>query len=89
MSATKVGIAVECKVCGQRKSPIGRSAPLGAYLCDHECEGYRQEPYVGSLWPGETDEDFGYPCNDDGTKPIHKVPQSNHDAVQNAANGEM
>ena len=33
-----------------------------------ECEGYRQEPRVGDLWPGETSEDFGYPHSLDGTR---------------------
>lgn len=56
------GVAIECVVCGLRKKPIGRSAPLemANSLCDDECPGYRQEPYPGSLWPGETREQFGY-----------------------------
>jgi rubredoxin len=37
-------------------------------LCDGECNGYREEPYAGSLWPGETEEDFGYPISADGTR---------------------
>lgn len=57
----KVGIAVYCTICRHRKKPRGRSAPLGAYLCDWECEGYNLDPQVGTLWPGETEEDFGYP----------------------------
>ena len=58
----EVGEAVECRVCGLRKKPIGRSAPLamGNGLCDHDCPGYREEPYPGDLWPGETREEFGY-----------------------------
>jgi len=67
---TKVGVAVRCSVCKQRKAPRGRSAPLEAYLCDRDCEGWDQEPFVGDLWPGETDADFGYPCSDRGTEPI-------------------
>ena len=63
----RVGIAVECTVCGQRKAPIGRSVPLAMYLCDRDCPGYRQEPYPGSLWPGETSDEFGYPVGPDGT----------------------
>lgn len=58
--AKEVGVAVTCTVCGQRKKPVGRSAPLGMYLCDDDCEGYRKEPYPGQLWPGETREEFGY-----------------------------
>jgi len=57
-------------VCGQRKAPIGRSiSPVTAdSYCNYECEGYRKEPYPGSLFPGETEEDFGFPINDDGTE---------------------
>ena len=45
----------ECKVCGLRKKPLGRSAPLemANSLCDYECEGYNQPPYVSDLWPDE------------------------------------
>lgn len=54
----EVSKAVTCIVCGLRKKPIGRSAPLemANFLCDHECPGYRQEPHPGYLWPGETEE---------------------------------
>jgi hypothetical protein len=64
-----IGIRVTCAVCGLTKKPIGRSAPLACAggLCDYECPGYRAEPYVGSLWPGESAEDFGYPIGTDGT----------------------
>lgn len=68
--ATKVGIRVKCLVCGQQKKPIGRAGSLNASYCDDDCEGYRQPPYVGSLWPGETDADFGYPVNDDWTRAL-------------------
>lgn len=70
MSATKRGIPVYCSTCGLMKNPIGRSAPLQGGYCDDECDGYRQAPHVGSLWPGETDADFGYPCGDAGTEPV-------------------
>lgn len=66
---TKRGIRVECAVCGQTKCPRGRSAPLGPCYCDRDCSGYTQEPHVGSLWPGETDAEFGFPCGDVGTEP--------------------
>ena len=63
----RVGIAVYCSVCHRRKAPHGRSVPyaLAGSLCsedmaEFECEGYRQEPLPGCLWPGETEEDFGY-----------------------------
>jgi hypothetical protein len=52
------------------KKPIGRSAPFNASYCDNDCEGYRKPPYPGSLWPGETEEDFGYKISDDGTKRV-------------------
>lgn len=50
-----VGSAVMCVVCGLRKKPVGRSAPLemANSLCDSDCPGYRQEPHPGYLWPGE------------------------------------
>lgn len=68
LSKTKVGVGVECLVCGQRKAPVGRSAPLAMYLCNHECIGYYEEPLVGSLWPGESEYDFGYPVGINGTR---------------------
>lgn len=70
LSATKVGIAVDCAVCHRRKKPTGRSAALemASSLCDHECPGYGQEPLPGSLWPGESEADFGYPVGTVGTK---------------------
>jgi len=68
LSTKKWGMAVRCNQCGHRKAPIGRSVPLGLHMCHaSECEGYRQPPYPGSLWPGETEADFGYPVDDNGT----------------------
>jgi len=67
LSLTKAGIRVDCAVCHRIKNPIGRSGPLVADYCDHECPGYRQPPYVGSLWPNETEAAFGYPVGNDGT----------------------
>jgi hypothetical protein len=67
LDPNKVGVAVECAVCGRRKQPVGRDAPMGWYGCTFECSGYRQEPYPGSLWPGESEADFGYYVNDRGT----------------------
>ena len=57
----KNGTRVTCIICGHTKKPIGRSAPLGDLYCDNDCPGYRKKPFVGSLWPGETAEEFGYP----------------------------
>lgn len=44
-----------CVVCGLRKKPRGRSAPLEMAngLCDFECPGYGQDPEQCELWPGE------------------------------------
>ena len=64
----KVGIAVYCTFCGKRKCPRGRSAPLGMSACFDDCYGYQEEPKVGDLWPGETEEEFGYPVSANGTR---------------------
>lgn len=72
MTPTKRGIYVECAVCGRTKQPIGRDARTVG--CDDECPGYDQSSHVGSLWPGETDADFGYPCGDTGTEPVTPPP---------------
>ena len=58
----EIGVAVFCAVCGLRKKPAGRDAPLAMAnsLCDFECEGYGQPPHPGDLWPGEKRSDFGY-----------------------------
>lgn len=64
----KVGVTVRCVVCGDMKKPIGRSGPLGASYCDADCPGYRQEPFPGSLWPGETEAELGYPVGNDGVR---------------------
>ena len=66
----KIGIKVTCVVCGDMKKPVGRSGPPGAEYCTDECSGYRQPPYPGSLWPGETEAEFGFPVSDDATKLI-------------------
>jgi hypothetical protein len=62
MTQPSVGIGVTCSVCGLRKKPIGRSAPMemANSLCDHECDGYYKDPYPYDLWPGETREEYGY-----------------------------
>lgn len=62
----KVGIAVTCGTCGRMKQPRGRSAPMQADYCDFECEGYEQPPLSGSLWPNESESDFGYPVGNVG-----------------------
>ena len=69
----KVGIAVDCTVCGLRKKPIGRSVPLwmARSLCDWPCPGYYEAPLSGSLFPGETEEEFGYYVGPHGVKENH------------------
>lgn len=72
----RVGVIIRCAVCGDMKKPIGRAGPLGASYCDLDCPGYTQKPYVGSLWPGETSEEFGYPIGINGTVEVaHSLPQ--------------
>jgi len=47
---------VTCAVCGLRKQPRGRSAPLemANSLCEYDCPGYLAEPLpVPHLWPSE------------------------------------
>jgi hypothetical protein len=50
---------------------------MGMVMCEApffdepgRCTGYGQEPRVGDLWPGETQEDFGYLVSADGTKEV-------------------
>jgi hypothetical protein len=63
-----VGVAVKCAICGKVKVPKGRSAPLMHPYCEQWfCEGYNWAPFVGSLWPGESESDFGFPVSADGT----------------------
>lgn len=67
LNPKKRGIRVRCAVCAMTKKPIGRSEPMGMRFCDDDCPGYREEPYPGSLWPGETETEFGYPVGSDAT----------------------
>jgi len=70
----KVGISVECAVCGRHKCPRGRSAPFELYMCNwDDCQGYDQEPLIGDLWPDETEEEFGHPVSAHGTKDVESV----------------
>lgn len=72
----RVGIRVTCATCGYVKLPIGRSAPLDYYGCNgHDCPGYFDEPHPGSLWPGETAADFGYPIGVHGTEEVEMVKE--------------
>lgn len=71
----KIGKAVDCTVCGMQKNPVGRDAPaaFAADSCSYECKGYMQEPHPGSLWPGESQADFGYPHGWEGECPFGNV----------------
>ena len=66
--AMRRGIVVRCAYCGGMKKPIGRSAPLESSYCNDTCPGYHNAPLPGSLWPGETEEDFGYPIGPHGVE---------------------
>lgn len=46
---------VDCTVCGLRKQPRGRCAPMEMAngLCSWDCAGYMQDPKPPHLWPGE------------------------------------
>ncbi len=76
LDPNKVGAFLYCAKCHQMKKPRGRSAPLGANYCEPPhpgdppgfgCDGYYEEPKPGSLWPGESEVDFGYEVGDVGT----------------------
>ena len=71
LSKTKVGISRFCVVCGRMKKPVGRDAAWGMTYCTHDCDGYDKAPLPGSLWPGESEYDFGYAVGERGleTKP--------------------
>ena len=59
-----IGIHVNCTTCGRTKAPHGRSVPLvggSSYCTPDDCDGYSEAPLAGCLWPGETEEAFGYP----------------------------
>jgi len=46
-----------CIVCGRRKKPRGRSAPLETTYCDDDCSGYYLHEMPGHLWPGEWEDE--------------------------------
>lgn len=68
----RIGIAVRCEICGKTKAPRGRSIPIMRHsdFCSSgsNCPGYRSEPFPGDLWPGETEEEFGYPVSSYATR---------------------
>ena len=72
-----MNIIVTCVVCGRRKKPVGRSAPVGSGLCDHDCEGYCQKPFPGTLWPDESPQE-------DQDKEMESVLSEGYDKAFNA-----
>ena len=70
LSNNKVGISVDCVVCGKQKKPRGRDAPVSSPYCTYGCTGYQKEPLPGSLWPGESEADFGYFVGECGVETI-------------------
>ena len=78
LNPDKIGVKVVCTKCHRQKAPRGRSVPLYSNFMycqpvfmdekgEGTCHGYRDDPKVGSLWPGESEEDFGYPVENEGT----------------------
>lgn len=61
----RVGESVYCSVCQLRKAPRGRAVPdvMANGMCGRDCPGYGTPPHPGDLWPGETEEEFGFPCS--------------------------
>ena len=49
----------KCLTCGLPKAPRGRSVPLEMSngMCDHECQGYGQDPKPGHAWSREQAEE--------------------------------
>lgn len=39
---------------------------------DDQCAGYRESPLSGDLWPGETEEEFGYPVGVSATREMSR-----------------
>ena len=49
---------------------------MAGSLCDWKCPGYNEEPMPGSLWPGESEADFGYPVGPYGWKEVDANPRA-------------
>ena len=74
----RIGISVECAVCHRTKAPRGRSLPCqwASSRCDWDCPGYRLDPQAGSLFPGETEAEFGFPIGPEGTREMTEAESS-------------
>jgi hypothetical protein len=68
LNPRKFGVAVICGRCKRMKSPVGRSVAAGPSYCNDDCVSYRDNPRPGSLWPGESEAQFGYPVGNDATE---------------------
>lgn len=67
----RIGIRVFCPKCNKVKAPRGRSVPpeiYSAYCTWDQCPSYYDHPKPGDLWCGESEDDFGYPISNDGTR---------------------
>jgi hypothetical protein len=55
---TNHAYAVICPTCGLRKKPIGRDAApvIANSYCGPDCPGYYKDPWPGTLWPDEIEE---------------------------------
>lgn len=82
LDPTKFGVRVQCIICRRTKAPVGRSVPipLANSMCDIECPGHGLAPRVGSLWPDESEADFGHPVGTVGTR-IEKPYQERNDEL--------
>jgi hypothetical protein len=59
----KIGISVTCPKCLLTKAPRGRSVSMDTYgsYCNRDiCPYYWDDPKPGDLFPGETEQEFGY-----------------------------
>jgi hypothetical protein len=77
----KIGVAVECPHCHRTKAPRGRSiSPLTyeSYCNRDECPYYWDDPKPGDLFPGETEEQFGFPCSVNATRETAADPEASN-----------
>ena len=78
----KRGVAVECAVCGHRKSPRGPVCSRLACTCAMTTAQATRtsEPWPATaVWPGESEAEFGYSVADDGTTCEHRKERGKHE----------
>jgi hypothetical protein len=80
----EVGARVECAVCHRTKKPRGRDAPMEAAngYCSEDCSGYRADPQVGDLWPGELRWVFGHGIMGNEAERCHAKSGEESDAAE-------